>query len=156
LKAGGVYLPLDPLYPRPHLTAMLADSGTRVVIATAATAAVLPDAGLELVDPWQDDLGHASLGSTRHPTVEATPGNLAYLIYTSGTTGRPRGVQVEHRAAAIYVRAASTYLRLTATDRLLQVASPSFDISLEEVLVTLTSGATLVLGSEEARISAPH
>ncbi|MEW5928283.1 MAG: amino acid adenylation domain-containing protein [Gemmatimonadota bacterium] len=49
LKAGGAYLPLDPSYPPDRLRYMLEDSGVRVVLASAGTAAKLPELAGEIV-----------------------------------------------------------------------------------------------------------
>ena len=69
LKAGGVYLPLDPAYPRDRLDYMVEDAGAVMV--------------LESIDGLT---GEAELPQQKDPE------KLAYIIYTSGTTGRPKGV----------------------------------------------------------------
>ena len=71
--------------------------------------------------------------------------NLAYVIYTSGSTGHPKGVMVEHRSIANYVRAIADLVELKAADRVLQFASLSFDTAAEEIFPCLATGATLVL-----------
>ncbi|PRC58892.1 hypothetical protein C6A85_26200, partial [Mycobacterium sp. ITM-2017-0098] len=63
--------------------------------------------------------------------------NTAYLIYTSGSTGLPKGVPVPHRPVAEYFVWFKGEYRVEADDRLLQVASPSFDVSIAEVFGTL-------------------
>jgi len=73
---------------------------------------------------------------------------MAYIIYTSGSTGKPKGVVIEHKAVVNYTQAISREFALTASDRLLQFASLSFDVSVEEIFTTLTNGATLVLRTD--------
>jgi amino acid adenylation domain-containing protein len=77
------------------------------------------------------------------------PADLAYVIYTSGSTGRPKGVAVEHGPAAAHLAATLRSLGITSEDRVLQFASASFDVSLEQVFFPLLAGATLVLRGPE-------
>ena len=73
------------------------------------------------------------------------PHNTAYLIYTSGSTGLPKGVPVPHAPIAEYFVWFGDEYRVDETDRLLQVASPSFDVSMGEIFGTLICGARLVI-----------
>lgn len=73
------------------------------------------------------------------------PDNTAYLIYTSGTTGLPKGVAVPHRPVAEYFVWFKGEYDVDDTDRLLQVASPSFDVSIAEIFGTLACGARMVI-----------
>jgi amino acid adenylation domain-containing protein len=91
----------------------------------------------------------ASAGAPAPPAEAA-----AYLIYTSGSSGRPKGVVVPHRALAAFVDAARREYGIGPSDRVLQLASVSFDTSAEEIFPTLTAGATLVLRDEEMLASA--
>ena len=76
---------------------------------------------------------------------------LAYVVFTSGSTGEPKGVTVSHAALAHFVQAADTRYQFTSADRVLQFAPLSFDASVEELLVTWTTGAALVL-RDDARL----
>ncbi|HEU4538991.1 MAG TPA: amino acid adenylation domain-containing protein, partial [Polyangiaceae bacterium] len=89
--------------------------------------------------------------ATPAPTRAAPPGrasDAAYVIYTSGSTGTPKGVVVEHRSVVNYLLSFGRTAGLGASDRLLQFASPSFDVSAEEIFGTLAHGATLVLRTD--------
>ncbi|MFL6196329.1 MAG: non-ribosomal peptide synthase/polyketide synthase [Thermoanaerobaculia bacterium] len=132
LKAGGVYLPLDPAYPEDRRGFMLEDSGASMVLTRAGIAAI---AEAPLAGPPAGP--------------RALPESLAYLIYTSGSTGRPKGVGVPHGAAAAHVEAAAGLFGLDERDRMLWFASPSFDVSMEEVLTPLARGAALVIREAE-------
>ncbi len=128
LKAGGVYLPVDPTYPDDRLAFILDDAQAKLVLREPVT-------GLE-----------------DYPAAEPTellrplgPENTAYLIYTSGSTGLPKGVPVPHAPIAEYFVWFGDEYRVDETDRLLQVASPSFDVSIGEIFGTLICGARLVI-----------
>jgi amino acid adenylation domain-containing protein len=134
LAAGGACVPLDPTYPEERLRAMTADAGVRLV------------------------LGHPRNPSFPCPpsreegaAVEPDPESLAYVLYTSGSTGRPKGVAMSRRALANLIAWQAEALPLPPGARVLQFASPSFDVSFQEILSTFAAGATLVLPSAEER-----
>jgi amino acid adenylation domain-containing protein/thioester reductase-like protein len=149
LKARGTYVPIDTGYPSGRVEAVLESAAPRLVLTCASLAHRLPGAtgedgrpSLVLVDgpaPAAEGKG------TTRPRVRSE--DAAYAFFTSGSTGQPKGVVVGHRALANYVRAAFDAYRVRAEDRVLQAASLGFDLSLEEILVTLTAGATLVVRS---------
>jgi amino acid adenylation domain-containing protein len=147
LAAGGAYLPLDPAYPAERLALLLADSGARVLLTTTSLAAALPPHAAAVVCL---DADLTDLAGREHRPATPLPGrpdrdSLAYVLYTSGTTGVPKGVAVAHREAAAHFAAFARLSRLGPGDRVLQFASPAFDVSLDEVLPTLGAGATVVL-----------
>ncbi|MDG4752603.1 non-ribosomal peptide synthetase [Micromonospora sp. WMMD718] len=143
-RAGGAYLPLDPDYPRARLTFMLDDSRTPLVLTGSAVRDRVP-AGAAVVaclDAIEDEL----TGQPVHPpAVDVADEDLAYVIYTSGSTGRPKGVQIPHRALDNFLRSMRDRPGIDRDDVLLAVTSLSFDISVLELLLPLTTGARLVL-----------
>ena len=72
-------------------------------------------------------------------------GDLAYVLYTSGSTGRPKGVAVAHDSLAHHAREIAQLFTLEPSDRILQFASPGFDVAAEEIFPTLASGAALAI-----------
>ncbi|WP_103502430.1 non-ribosomal peptide synthetase [Streptomyces sp. SM14] len=132
LRTGAAYLPLDPQAPPARNAAILGD----VCGEAAPSPAAVAEAG-ELVLPGR--------------VVE--PG-AAYVIYTSGSTSTPNGVVVGHRALAQFAEGAAVRYGVTRDDRVLQFAPPHFDASVEEIFVTLTAGATLVL-REDGQLDVP-
>ncbi|MEE2852377.1 MAG: amino acid adenylation domain-containing protein [Actinomycetota bacterium] len=128
LKAGGVYLPVDPTYPEDRLTFILEDADAKLVVRGPVT-----------------DAGHYPATAPAELIRPLSPQNTAYLIYTSGSTGLPKGVPVSHAPIAEYFVWFGDEYRVDDTDRLLQVASPSFDVSMGEIFGTLIMGARLVI-----------
>ncbi|UWP80115.1 amino acid adenylation domain-containing protein [Dactylosporangium fulvum] len=141
LKSGGAYLPLDPDYPPQRLRFMLTDAGCPVVV----TRQDLRD-GLGAVDGTvlgvDDDV--RDVADTR-PDVDVRPDHLAYVIYTSGSTGEPKGIALQHRGAVNNFTDFNDRFGIGPGDSVMSVSSPSFDMSVYDILGTLAAGATVVL-----------
>ncbi|WP_220189238.1 non-ribosomal peptide synthetase, partial [Streptomyces phytophilus] len=135
-KAGGAYVPLDPAYPADRLAFMVADSGAQVVLSAEDVVSAAGEIAAESAEP---------LGTV----LEL--GQLAYVIYTSGSTGRPKGVAVPHRGPANLAEAMRPILGVAEGVTALQFASFSFDAAVLDVAVTLASGGTLAVASDEER-----
>ncbi|AKJ02445.1 amino acid adenylation domain-containing protein [Archangium gephyra] len=143
LKAGGVYLPLDPAYPRERLRYMLRDSGATVLLTQERLLERMPSMSLSVL-VLDRDREALEAHSPLPPAPPLTSANAAYVIYTSGSTGKPKGVLLSHRGLVNHATSLRHTYRLTPADRVLQCASISFDVSLEEIFPTLVSGAALV------------
>ncbi|MFY2561290.1 amino acid adenylation domain-containing protein [Corallococcus terminator] len=144
LKAGGAFVPLDPAYPTERLRFLVEDSRAAVVVTQAALSERLPAMDTKVV---RLDTDAASLAARPQGDLENLAGATtpAYVIYTSGSTGEPKGVVVGHGAFVTHCHDVIPRYRHTEHDRILQLASFSFDASLEQVLPTFMVGATLVL-----------
>ncbi|MEG5026528.1 amino acid adenylation domain-containing protein [Microcoleus sp. AT8-B1] len=145
LKAGGAYLPLDPIYAKERLIFMLEDAGVQVLLTQAELKAETPAQNNISVICLDAEWQTIAQQNKSNPESAVLPENLAYIIYTSGSTGKPKGVMVQHQSLANYTQAASVEYGIEPGDRILQFASLSFDASAEEIYPCLTRGATLVL-----------
>jgi natural product biosynthesis luciferase-like monooxygenase protein len=153
-KAGGAYVPLDPTYPAERLAFMLEDSCAPVLLVQERLREKLPAYGgriLSLEAAERDAPGDAR----SNPESGVRPGDLAYVIYTSGSTGRPKGVMVEHRNAINFFAGVEERIGGREPGVWLAVTSLSFDISVLELLWTLTRGYTVVIYTGEERSAAP-
>uniref|UniRef100_UPI00164026A6 non-ribosomal peptide synthetase n=2 Tax=Burkholderia gladioli TaxID=28095 RepID=UPI00164026A6 len=154
LKAGAAYVPVDPSWPDERLRYLVADSAPHAVLLQpgllarfdSALGAARPPVCL-LDDTAGSDLAPAAADT--NPSVAVAASNLAYLIYTSGSTGHPKGVMIEHRGICNQILTLIDRYALTERDRLLQFASVTFDMSVEEIFGALSSGASLVLRTDE-------
>jgi amino acid adenylation domain-containing protein len=153
LKAGGVYVPLDPVYPAARLAAMLEDSGARVLLTQQRLRGLLP--GGKDVLCLDTDAAALAGQSDANPARRASPDNIAYVIYTSGSTGKPRGVLVPHRGVVNHSVASTRLYGLRSDDRVLQFSSISFDISVEEMFPAWTVGAAVVFRHEDMPLTGP-
>jgi natural product biosynthesis luciferase-like monooxygenase protein len=148
-KAGAAYVPLDPSYPAERLRMMLEDSQAGIVLTQGPLLGEIPDTparviclDLDWMEIARQDAGNLGGG--------ATPADLAYCIFTSGSTGRPKGVMVEHRNVINFFAGMDERLG-TEAGTWLAVTSLSFDISVLELLWTLTRGYKVVIHADENR-----
>jgi amino acid adenylation domain-containing protein len=142
LKAGGAYLPIDPSYPKHRIAFILEDAQVPLLLTQQNLLPTFPQHSAQIL----------CLDSpTPLPSYSPTPPcnlfaqNLAYVIYTSGSTGQPKGVMVSHESVVNHNLSVAKTFELQPVDRVLQFASISFDVAVEELFPAWVSGATVVL-----------
>jgi len=148
LKAGGAYVPLDINYPKERIAYLIEDTQLSILLTQSQLLEQLP-AFQGITICLDQDWSTIAKQSTVSPLVEVDQHNLAYIIYTSGSTGQPKGVMIEHRSVVNYILTTIREYGITSEDQILQFSSICFDASVEEIFVSLLSGATLVLRTEE-------
>jgi amino acid adenylation domain-containing protein len=144
-KAGGVYLPLDPSLPKERLELILRDSEANILVTEQALLSLFANyAGVIICldSDWENIVSENSQ-NVRSDMLNLD--NSAYIIYTSGSTGDSKGVVVSHRSLANHCYLVGNEYNLTAKDKVLQFASPSFDVSLEQMISPLIVGAEVVI-----------
>ena len=152
LKAGGVCLPLDTTYPSERLTFILNDTGAPVLISDSVLPVALRERKSHTLTISECHSAISEKDAT-DPNVDVNGDNLAFILYTSGSTGKPKGVLLTHGGLANYNLAAARMYGMSSADRVLQFASPSFDIFLEEIFTAWFGGGTLILRSPEMSYS---
>jgi amino acid adenylation domain-containing protein len=164
LKAGGVFVVINPQTKSDKLRFMLNDCSVRHLLtdshlATIANDAIANTPSLSLVIAsgdvtalaapadvailgFQEAIAAEPAGFRRSATI---PLDLAALIYTSGSTGNPKGVMQTHQSMVFAIGSLTEYLRLASDDVLLNVLPLAFDYGLYQLLMTIQLIATLVL-----------
>jgi amino acid adenylation domain-containing protein len=145
LKAGGVYVPVDPSYPTERISYMLDDAGVAALLTQRHLADRIPSPRPAVVIALDADWRAVAAESDENPPHELTPENAAYVIYTSGSTGRPKGAINTHAALRNRLLWMQHAYQLTPSDRVLQKTPFSFDVSVWEFFWPLIIGAPLVL-----------
>jgi len=145
LKIGAVHLPLDPRHPPARRAFVLRDAGAELLVTHRRHLANADPSWsgrvlcLEEAGPALERLAGGELG------LQLSPEQRAYITYTSGSTGDPKGVETLHRGAVNYLRQLAAQGYVDAADVVLQLAPPSFDASVRDLLGPLVTGARLVL-----------
>ena len=164
VKAGGVYVPLDPQAPAERVAYIIGNCGIRALITHADKRRDLDIATLSSLrfSVLIDEAPHSSNGAdvipwemlaeypaSHAPRVTLTETDLAYILYTSGSTGRPKGVMLTHQNALTFVEWCAAKFQITSEDRLSNHAPLHFDLSVFDVYNTLEAGATLYMITED-------
>lgn len=164
LKAGAVYVPVDPGAPPARSAYIFSDCTVKVILIEnrfvenlsaelerqnhRPTLIVLDGIGsgnyLKNAIDWANPNDLA-----KHVSSEPSLDNLAYILYTSGSTGKPKGVMLSHQNAMTFIDWCSEAFEPTETDRFSSHAPFHFDLSILDIYVSLKHGATLVLVDEE-------
>ena len=149
MKAGGAYLPLDPDYPQERLNDMVADAGLKLIISDPHLVPRLQFSNCQTLAFNACNLAAYSDANLDCAQTGLSANDLAYVIYTSGSTGKPKGVMIEHKNLHHFLLNTRERYRLDRRDKVLQFSTMNFDIFVEEMFATLSSGATLVLRNED-------
>ena len=148
LKAGGVYVPFDPGLPENRLKFILDDTRTEVILTQEGLREGMPSGQVTVLclDSDREIWAHQA---TANPTRALNADNLFNVIYTSGSTGRPKGVMVPHRGIINLMLLLKDAYGIDSTDRFLQKTPYSFDASVWELFLPLTTGARLIYAKPE-------
>lgn len=164
LKAGGVYVPLDPQAPAERVGYIIENCGIRVLLTNKERRAALSTETVESLDYCVMTDSSAANGAgnkvvpwamlseypaTQAPEVTLTETDLAYILYTSGSTGRPKGVMLSHQNALTFVEWCAEKFKVRAEDRLSNHAPLHFDLSVFDVYNAIEAGATVYLVTED-------
>ncbi|WP_296860642.1 non-ribosomal peptide synthetase [uncultured Methanobrevibacter sp.] len=131
LKAGCAYIPIDLEYPQDRINYIYENSQADYIISDANDHNSLNVK--ELLEEANES----------NPDVEITSDDLAYMIYTSGSTGNPKGVMISHENICNQVQNPKSEYK-----SLLCLATVSFDVSVDDILTSLSNGLKLILASD--------
>jgi len=163
LKAGCVFVPLDPFMPADRLAFIIEDCGIEHIISSDVQAKVLSQ--LSDNHELQTDNLHiygvnTELGmlqttwtdvekfANENPEVILIDQDLGYIMYTSGSTGQPKGMMHTHHGSVSYANWGKNYVQLQVNDKVASHAPLHFDLSIFDFFSTARAGATVVLVPE--------
>jgi amino acid adenylation domain-containing protein len=173
MKAGCVYVPLDPNAPAQRLAYMTRNCDMQILLTAAeklaGVAAMLAEgASLRTIILTDDNRANGidlsaevetivwervlAMDAAPVPATGAIETDLAYILYTSGSTGDPKGVMISHRTIFTFINWCTDRLRITENDRVTSHAPLHFDLSTFDLYVTIKAGGTVVLVPEKLSI----
>jgi amino acid adenylation domain-containing protein len=173
LKAGGVYVPLDPSAPAKRLAYITRDCEIRVLVTSAEMMTNMPElfsegSTLDLLI-LTDSQDHINVklpptvpiiqwtevtrqDSSKVQGMRTNENDLAYILYTSGSTGEPKGVMISHRTIFTFIDWCFETFQMTEHDRVTSHAPLHFDLSTFDIYVTIKAGGTVVIVPESLSV----
>lgn len=148
LKAGAVYVPLDPEYPQERIEYMLKDSSAKLLLISKTYSGRFKTDAKEII--IEDIASKLSNYPKANPGILVSANDLAYVLYTSGSTGQPKGVKITHRNLVNFLCSMQSQPGITPEDRLLAITTISFDIAGLELYLPLITGAELIICDTES------
>lgn len=159
LKAGCVFVPLEPGLPEKRLAALVGQVSPGWFVAAARFAGlvgrvagarpepaniVCPDADA----PGDDDQGvrlhsYADYFDAAPPPVQVEPDDMCYVYFTSGSTGTPKGIAGRLKGIDHFIRWQLKTLGLGEGVRVSHLLALTFDGSLRDIFVPLCAGGTV-------------
>ncbi|WP_343675060.1 MupA/Atu3671 family FMN-dependent luciferase-like monooxygenase [Chitinophaga sp.] len=141
LKTGVGYIPLDPVYSSEKINQIITEAAPKVIVTISPLKTLflrsLPATQLLCLDEQVFTAG------TIHETI--ADDTAAYVIFTSGTTGKPKGIEVTHGNLKNFLQSLDGTFGSEARQRWLAQTSVNFDISVLEIIWTISRGHTIVL-----------
>ncbi|MCK4825315.1 amino acid adenylation domain-containing protein, partial [bacterium] len=147
LKAGGAFLPIDPEYPKERIEYMIEDSNLGILLTQTNVMDKIQFKG-EVIN-----LENQALFSGECSNVDKInqSNDLVYVIYTSGSTGKPKGVQIQHTSIVNQISGLEELYTFDSSLHHILLAPITFDPSVQQIFLPLTSGGKLFLVSKSTK-----
>jgi len=176
LKAGAIYVPIDPLAPSERVRYIVGNCSIEVLLTSQKNLPKITDCfgrdfslrKIILTDakdehfaaeyPGSDFFSFAELLPNQvdtNPCINISDTNPAYILHTSGSTGKPKGVVISHLNALTFVNMAADFFAPESKDRFCSQAPFHFDLSVFDIYVAVKCGATIVLFPEYLALFPP-
>ncbi len=141
MKAGAVYVPIDPQYPADRKNTILKDSGVDILITRTANIEGVEEE-VRIINLDEDTI-LSTESQFNFPEIEAD--DLAYIIHTSGSTGKPKGVEISHYSLRNIIYTLENKYPLADTDSYLLKTNFCFDVSIAEIFGWFHNGGSLAI-----------
>jgi len=141
-RAGGVYVPIDPLQPKDRLIQVLEDTSAAFIFTDKEHEQSDCRVEQHLIENIFDQTGF-------NTALEPRSNSLAYVLFTSGSTGIPKGVQISHKALLNHLQSIKSFWAYDKPPVGAALTPFVFDVSVWEMFSVLTEGGILhILPSE--------
>ncbi|KAL9602563.1 MAG: hypothetical protein Q9219_001707 [cf. Caloplaca sp. 3 TL-2023] len=157
LKAGGAFVPINPLDPPVRLAEILSSLRADVIVTMKSLAPVFQSMvkHVEIITAEAIPLARAGVqsnGMLRPTKGSVSPSDPVFVLFTSGSTGKPKGMIHEHAAICTHALTHGEAMGYHQA-RMLQFAAYTFDVAIIDVFTTLLFGGCICIPSEEDRRS---
>jgi amino acid adenylation domain-containing protein/non-ribosomal peptide synthase protein (TIGR01720 family) len=150
MKAGGVFVPLDPDHPKSYLQDQIENLDARVMLVSTKFAKRF-DEFCKVIVVSESTIKNLPL-ENKNTMIAADPSNAMYVLFTSGSTGKPKGVVLEHRAVASSIKNHGNGMGFSAASRVFQFSAYTFDASIFEIFNGLCWGGCVCIPSDAQRM----
>ncbi|MEO8192199.1 MAG: non-ribosomal peptide synthetase, partial [Acidobacteriota bacterium] len=157
LRSRGVLLTLDPALPLTRRKLMMMEARASLFVCDGSKDLDAEALAAHLGKPAivvSEDGSHPAAAARVLP--EPSPRDPAYVFFTSGTSGSPKAVLGSHRGLAHFLKWEREAFGVGPGDRCAQLTGLSFDVVLRDVLLPLTSGASLHLPPGDEDVGSPR
>nr|AFD36451.1 ferrirhodin synthetase [Fusarium sacchari] len=159
LKAGAAWCPIDVFSPAQRRQELIVRTERQLVLVSSADSTgmegALPDGVIPIdVLPFTRKSKYDVNFQANEPR-NTDPTKVAYMIWTSGTTGAPKGVPINHSSAYTAINALIEAIPGTRDGqpvRCLQFSQPTFDVSIQDLFFTWSSGGVLISAPREVML----
>ncbi|KAM0342561.1 hypothetical protein ACHAPU_009413 [Fusarium lateritium] len=160
LKSGSAWCPIDITSPVQRRTSLIARAQSKILLTSTESLSLvepclaqdtLKDVQVILVDQYAHHKTFERAKPRGSISSEITGQDLAYLLWTSGTTGEPKGVMIQHRAAAQAMRDLQVQVEHNENEqvRTLQLSAYSFDVFVQDLFYTWGLAGSVISGTRE-------
>ncbi len=144
LKAGGAFVPIDPVTPMERVQYIISDSQANIIITNDKYSSLFDEIETQVLT--LENIYNFSTEDVSIPgKINIHSSSLAYIIYTSGSTGKPKGTLLQHLGVVNLAKSLSSFYEIESSSNLLQFASINFDASIYEIFGGLLNGAKITL-----------
>ena len=135
IKAGGLFVPLNPALPEARKSFIMSDTGIRLALGVDADI--------------REFTGSAASGAL----PEMTHNDPMAVIYTSGSTGNPKGVVLLHKNPLAASQRYNETMGITGGCNIACYVSMSFIVATNDFASAVTAGATLHFIPNDIRLN---
>ncbi|ROV89246.1 hypothetical protein VPNG_10264 [Cytospora leucostoma] len=161
LKAGSAWCPIDLTSPVERRTSLIARTKSKILLTNTESwhlvrpcmsSETLQDMRVILIDQHWKPASVKPKPRQGIKTGALCGEDLAYLLWTSGTTGEPKGVMIQHSAAAKAMQDLQVQVEhdpKAEQVRTLQLSAYSFDVFVQDLFYTWGLSGSVISGTRE-------